>query len=68
MLKFLKQLLDVRPLIRPIISLGAIFGEQIFRSWTWSLLTPFTILISNASQVSGTNSRTRSATSPVGTL
>mgnify|MGYP006940458369 CR=1 FL=1 len=61
-------LLDVRPLIRLMISLGARVGGQLVRMCTWSLLTtPFTIRISNASHVSHTNSGTRSAISPVST-
>jgi hypothetical protein len=32
-------LLDVRPLIRRIISLGAIVGGAETKIWTWSLLT-----------------------------
>jgi len=62
------NLLDVRPLIRSMISLGATFGGQLVRIWTWSLLTtPFTILISSASQVSLTSSRARSAISVLST-
>ena len=62
------SLLDVRPLIRRMISLGAIVGGELTRICTRSLLTtPFTILISKASHVDLTNSRTRSATSPVNT-
>ena len=67
------NLLDVRPLIRLIISLGAMVGGQLAKICTWSLLTTSLIIrISKASHVSRTgnptNSRIRSTTSPLNTL
>jgi len=59
------SLFAVRPLIRLMISLGAISGGLLTSMCTWSLLTtPRTIRISNASHVCLTSSRMRSATSP----
>ena len=61
--------LAVLPLIRLIISLGAIVGGALTKICTWSLLTtPLTIRISNVSHTWRTIARTRSAISPVKTL
>jgi hypothetical protein len=63
------SLLAALPLIRRMISLGAISGGALTSMCTWSALTtPRTIRISNASHVCLINSRTRIATSPVSTL